>query len=134
MLDVNLESYFVTGINYVNDINKSMSHRLVPTYGFSVSHYDDEVCTGEMKIDIKDEKNPDDFKMELTIVGVFKKKRNAPKEVVHLEAYNELFPYAKSIVAAITGISGTPALNIPFIDITHQEIYRMDVPPIAPKN
>ena len=52
----------------------------------------------------------------------------AEKEVLHLQTYDVLFPYVKSFVTTFTANAGIPPIYIPYIDISDQNIYRVEMP------
>ncbi len=55
------------------------------------------------------------------------------KEILHLKTYDALFPYVKSFVSTLTVNAGIPPVMIPYVDISGQNIYRVEMP-IKPNN
>lgn len=128
MLEVNLEEYRISQLNYVNKVDSPTQINLKTQYSYNVAHGNDNVCRGEFVAKIEDENASDKFRLKITVIGILRTKAGMSKEDIHLKSYDAMFPYVKSIVAAITANAGIPVLNIPYIDITGQEIYRMDMP------
>lgn len=50
------------------------------------------------------------------------------REVIHVQTYKELFPYARTIITTITANAGIPPIILPNMDIENKEIYRIDNP------
>ena len=46
------------------------------------------------------------------------------KELIHVETYKELFPYARAMISSLTVNAGIPPVIIPNFDIESQCIYK----------
>ena len=82
---------------------------------------------GELTAKITDKTAPDEFKITVTATGVFRFKEGTAKEVLHVETYNDMFPYMRAFISTLTSNSGIPPIIIPFIDISKKEIYRFEM-------
>ncbi|MBQ7595637.1 MAG: protein-export chaperone SecB, partial [Clostridia bacterium] len=69
-----------------------------------------------------------DFKITITLQGLFQYAGNASREKLHVETFKELFPYARVMVSTLTTNAGMPPIMIPPIDMESQEIFRIDMP------
>ena len=128
MKNVNLEGYHISKLNFTNKLDRPTQLELNFSYNHNVSYARNNTCQGEFTATITDKKHSQKFGLEISVVGIFRHNPNASKEVLHVATYDELFPYVKALVSSITATSGIPALYIPYIDISNQSIYRMDMP------
>ena len=56
--------------------------------------------------------------------GIFTYKPDVKKEVLHVETFKELFPYARTMISSLTVNAGLPPVIIPTFDIESQSIYK----------
>ena len=72
-----------------------------------------------------DKENPDSFSIKAVLVGIFSYKEGSDKDLLHIETFRALFPYARALVSTLTANAGIPAIILPEIDIEGQSIYRI---------
>lgn len=127
MVNATLGTFKVTKADFVNDIKESKKIELGFGYSYNVKYSNQNTCIGEFTAKITDKSNPDEFKIIVTATGIFRFKEGTAKEVLHVETYNDLFPYVRSFVTTLTSNAGVPPIIIPFIDISKKEIYRFEM-------
>lgn len=128
MLEVNLEGCQISQLNFVNKLDNASRISLKTQYSYNLAHGKDGTCRGEFVAKIENENDPEKFRLKITVLGLFRTKPGVEKEILHVKSYDALFPHVKAIVASITANAGIPPLYIPYVDISNQEIYRMDMP------
>ena len=78
-----------------------------------------------MTVEIHDKNEPDTFRLKIVLSGLFEF-NEAPREVLHRETFNTLFPYIRSLITTVTANSGIMPIIVPFMDIESQSIYKIE--------
>ncbi len=128
MKEFELKSYRISELRFVNKLERPAKLERNYQYGYNVGYSDHNTCRGEFKATIADKKISDQFSLVVTVVGVFTTRQGVAKEVLHVKTYDALFPYVKALVSTITAGAGIPPIYIPYIDISNQSIYRVEMP------
>ena len=123
-----LRNYRIEKFEFVNKTTGIKRIELTHKYSYNVGYAGDNTCRGEFTANIFDKETPDSFHINITVVGIFNTVPGREKEFLHLETYDMLFPYVKALVATMTAASGVAPVNIPYIDISDRNIYRMEIP------
>ena len=127
MLNASLAGFKVTNVQFSNNIKENKKIELGFSYSYNVKYTNQNTCIGELTAKVNDKGNPDEFNITVTATGVFRFKDGTAKEVLHVETYNDLFPYVKAFITTLTSNAGIPPIIIPFIDISKKEIYRFEM-------
>lgn len=127
MTNATLSAFKVTKTDFVNNIKESKKIELGFGYSYNVKYSNQNTCIGELTAKVTDKTNPEEFSITVTATGVFKFKDGATKEILHVETYNDLFPYMRAFVTTLTSNAGIPPIILPFIDISKKEIYRFEM-------
>lgn len=112
MSNVSFKSFRATEIKFVNkhtngtriDENK---------YTYNVKYNPDNVCMGEFVVETFDKNNKDKFYIKAVMCGIFTYKPDVKKEVLHVETFKEIFPYARTMISSLTVNAGLPPRNYP---------------------
>ena len=133
MKTLKLKAYKIEEIQFVNKIKGNSKIELKNSYAYNVRYTNQNICEGKFTVKINDKENPDSFHIKLVLAGIFEYDTFEEREVLHIQTYKELFPYARSIVTTITANAGIQPIMIPDMDIENREIYRFDNPNNLPK-
>lgn len=114
-------------VEFVNKLPANARIELSNKYSYNVGYSKMNTCVGEFRAEIFDKNSPDTFKLTVVYKGYFTTADGMEKEKLHVGTYSALFPYLKAFVSTLTAVSGIPPVNIPFIDISGQSIYRVDM-------
>ena len=128
MKTLKLKAYKIEEIQFVNRIKGNTKIELKNSYAYNVRYTNQNICEGKFTVKINDKENPDAFNIKLVLAGIFEYDPSESREVLHIQTYKELFPYARSIVTTITANAGVQPIMIPDMDIENREIYRFDNP------
>ncbi|MGN0382757.1 MAG: protein-export chaperone SecB [Eubacterium sp.] len=121
MGDLYFKGYKVNEINFVNRITKNGKLEMHNKLNYNVNYKEDTYeCFGTCVLEIEDASNEFDLKVSLT--GVFSYAPGADRKKMHVETYNELFPYLRSIITNITANAGMPPIIIPKTEIDEDAI------------
>ncbi len=122
-----LRSYKIEKLEFVNKTAGMKKLELTHKYSYSVG-YSEKTCRGEFTAEVFDKNTPDEFKIKITVCGVFSIAPGSQRELLHLETYNMMFPYVKVLISTVTASAGIPPVLIPYIDVSDKNIYRVELP------
>lgn len=122
-----MKAYKVAKIEFNNKVNGKVQLKLKNKVSHQVKYNGNSFCEATLDVLVSDPENPDILNMKLSVVGAFEIKNKIEKEFLHVETFNELFPFAKALAATISVNAGVPPIYLQNVDITKQEIYRFDM-------
>ncbi len=125
---LNFKAYKIEEIQFVNKVKTTTKIEIKNSYSYNVRYTNQNLCEGKFTININDKENPDNFSVKLVLCGIFSFDPEMQREVIHVQTYKELFPYARTIITTITANAGIPPIILPNMDIENKEIYRIDNP------
>ena len=128
MKNLKLKAYKVEEIQFVNKIRANTKIELKNSYSHNVRYTNQNLCEGKFSVKIEDKANPESFSVKLVLAGIFEYNADVEREVLHVQTYKELFPYARAIVTTLTANAGIAPIMIPDMDIENREIFRFDNP------
>lgn len=128
MNKIKLKAYKIEELSFVNKVMTTTKIELKNSYGYNVRYTKQNLCEGKFTVTICDKNNPDNFALKLLLGGIFSFESDAEKEVIHIQSYKELFPYARAIVTTITANAGVQPIMLPDMNIENKEIYRIENP------
>lgn len=111
-------------ISLVNHLSVGAKVQFETKYSYNVKYSKDMTCRGELSARISDKENPDNFYISIKMVGFFSFEEGADKDLLHIETFRMLFPYAKALVSTVSVNAGIPPVMLPNVDIEGQNIYR----------
>ncbi len=124
---ITLRQSFVSDAEFLNKPeNPGVGMKLQFKSNYNVKYSTKNICRAEIMTEITAE-NIKNFRIKFTVCGIFEFDPSTAKEDIHIEAYNELFPFARAFGYTLTTASGIPPIYIPKIDISSSEIFRIDV-------
>ena len=128
MKEPELKGYKVSEVRFINKIQGNRKLELTNKYSYNVGYSKVNTCRGEFRAEVTDKNCPDQFSITVVVEGFFVTTGDMAKEVLHVKTYDALFPFVKSVVASITVNAGIPPVLIPYVDISEQSIYRVEMP------
>lgn len=128
MKEIELKGYKVTEVRFINKVQGNKKLELSNKYSYNVGYSKVNTCKGEFRAEVADKNNPDQFSITVVLEGFFVTAADMAKEVLHIKTYDALFPYVKSFVSSLTVNAGVPPVMIPYVDISGQSIYRVEMP------
>lgn len=123
-----LKSYKLEKLVFSNRTEGFRKLELTHKYSYNVGYSSNNTCRGEFNAEIFDKNAPADFNINITVAAIFTTEEGTPKEYLHLETYDAVFPYVKALVSTLTASAGIPPVYIPYIDISDKNIYRVELP------
>lgn len=116
--------YKASKIDFVNLCENGEKLEFETKYSYNVRYSKNNTCVGEFTVEVADKVNKDKFHINVIIQGVFSYNPEVQKEILHVQTYKELFPYARAVVSNLTVNAGIPPVIIPNSNIENQSIYR----------
>ena len=131
---LNMKAYKVSSIEFKNNLEPNTKLELKNQYSHNVKYARNNICEGILKVDITDGAGNENFRISVTVQGLFAYEGETDKERIHIETFRELFPFARALVTNLTANAGMPPIIIPSIDLDNQEIYKIDIKPKGMEN
>ena len=128
MKEIELKLTRVESVEFVNKLPPNTKIELQNKYVYNVGFSKINACQGEMRAEISDKNSPDRFKIVVVMKGVFTFNNEIAKEKLHVKTFDAMFPFMKAFVVNLTAGAGIPPIYIPYVDISNQSIYRVEMP------
>lgn len=128
MKGLKLNAYKIEEIQFVNKIKANTKIELKNSYSYNVRYASNNICEGKFTVTITDKANAEAFSVKLVLVGIFNYPEGLERELIHIQTYKEIFPYARTFITTITANAGIQPIMIPDMDIENRDIYRFDNP------
>ncbi len=125
MPNAKLKGYRADEITFVNKRTTAKPMEIQTKYSYNVKYTNTGTCRGELTVEIQEKEEPQNFNLKVVMSGLFEFKE-APREVLHRETFNTLFPYIRSLITTVTANSGIMPVIVPFMDIENQSIYKIE--------
>lgn len=125
---LSFKAYKIEEIQFVNKIKSTTKIEIKNSYSYNVRYTKQNICEGKFTVSINDKENPDVFSIKLVLCGIFSFDPDMHRELIHVQTYKELFPYARAVITTITANAGIPPITLPNMDIENKEIYRIENP------
>ncbi len=128
MKDFELKLTKVESVDFVNKLPPNTKVELQNKYAYNVGYSKINTCQGEMRAEISDKNSPERFRIVVVMKGYFVINGEIPKEQLHVKTFDALFPHLKAFIVNLTASAGIPPVYIPYVDISNQSIYRVEMP------
>lgn len=122
-----LKAYKVKEVVFSNNITAKVQLHFNNKVSYNVKYDNKGMCEGTMCVEVFDKQQPDVLNVKVTVCGIFSVTPDAKKELVHVETFKELFPYAKALITTLSANAGIPPIIVQNVDIDSQDIYRFDM-------
>lgn len=136
MKNLTLKAYRAKEISFANKVENGTKIEFENKYSYNVNYARNNTCKGEINISAAAKDFPDKFFIKVVVEGIFTFEEGMKKEVIHVETFKELFPYARALVTTVSANAGIAPIVLPNINIEDQSIYRYDFGknPFNPQN
>ena len=117
MIQVDLQQQGFRQINLVMNLSENRQIEVENAFGLQVDYAEDNgACMAQLHQAVRDKLKPEEFSIELTLVGVFACEgiqTDEDKKQAQVKIYEALFPYAQAMLANLTVSAGLPAFLAP---------------------
>ncbi len=122
--NLTFRGFRATQIEFVNKHENGARIEFENKYSYNVKYSKDNNCIGEFSVEVNDKANKEKFHIKAVIQGIFSYNPEVAKEIIHVQSFKELFPYARTMISSLTVNAGLPPVILPSFDIESQNIYR----------
>lgn len=132
MVNCELKAHTVSDISFINRLDPNVQIKMGNKFSYSLKYPSDKtqnVCRGELSVEVGDTSDDSKLSVKATIVGIFTYNPDASKEVIHAESFKMIYPYARALVTTITANAGIRPIIMPYLDIDNENIIRFDGKP-----
>ena len=117
MIQVDLQQQSFRQVNMVMNLQENRQMEVENTFALQVDYAEDnKACMAVLRQAVRDKEKPEEFAVELVLAGLFACEgieTDEDKKQAHVKYYEALFPYAQSMIAAMTVSAGLPAFMAP---------------------
>lgn len=125
MANATLKGVVSPEITFMNKLKSGTQFKLDTKFSYNVKYSKELTCQGELSVEVSAKEYPDQFILKIKTVGFFTFKEGSDKDLLHVETFKALFPYARALVSNVTVNAGLPPIFLPEIDIEGHSIYRI---------
>ncbi len=129
---IQLKATRAESIEFKNNMQGSGQLKIGFKYSYNLRHGAPGMARGEVVITAEDKDAPDMLSVTVRQSGIFELPADMNREEAHLETFRILFPYASATLTAVTSIAGVQGIVVPRIDITQENVYRVEFKPPRP--
>lgn len=129
---IQLKATRADSISFTNNMQGSGQLKLGFKYSYNLRHAAPGVARGEVTITAEDKESPEKLSITVKQSGIFALPTDINREEAHLETFKILFPYTSATLTAVTSVAGIQGIIVPRIDITEENIYRVEFKPPKP--
>ncbi len=129
---IQLKATRADSISFTNNMQGSGQLKLGFKYSYNLRHAAPGVARGEVTITAEDKEAPEKLSITVKQSGIFALPPDMNREEAHLETFRILFPYTSATLTAVTSVAGIQGIIVPRIDITEENIYRVEFKPPKP--
>lgn len=122
--NVVFKGYRASDIQFVNKCENGAKLEFETKYSYNVKYSQNNTCIGEFTVEVNDKTDKERFCIKAVIQGIFTYNPEIKKELLHVQTFKELFPYARTMISSLTVNAGVPPVIIPNFDIESQSIYK----------
>ncbi len=114
---VQLKGYKVNKLELENKVANGTQLKLNNQMKYNVNYVDgDSVCVGNLEFRIVDE-NQNPFEIRIEMVAQFGYEPGDDKADIHVQSFDQLFPFLRQIIHSATSFTGMPGLLIPIVHL-----------------
>lgn len=119
---VELKGYKVNSISFENKVQNGTQLKLQNQVKYNVNYMEaDNKCLGILEFRVADaDMNP--FEIKLEMVAEFAYQDGDDKADIHVNSFDQVFPFLRQIINNVTSMSGMPGLMIPIMKLNRDTV------------
>ena len=129
MNNINILAIKTQELIFTNKIEQAQVEMSIGNkYAYNVRYGSNNICRGEFTAEVFRNEDPESFNIKITMIATFSHPPETSKEDIHRYSYGEIFPYVRAAVTNATASAGIPPIYLPYVDISGQDVYRIELP------
>lgn len=130
---VQLKGYKVNSIAFENKVKNGTQLQLNNQVKYNVNYLNDgKTCVGIVNFRVSDS-NMNPFEIKIELVAEFNYDELDERADIHVDSFDQIFPFLRQIINNITSMSGMPGLMIPIMKLNRDSV-AMGTNPPAPSS
>lgn len=119
---VELKGYKVNSISFENKVANGVQLKLQNQVKYNVNYIDAEnKCIGILNFKVSDT-DMQPFEIKIEMVGEFSFGENDEKPDIHVNSFDQIFPFLRQIISNTTTMCGMPGLMIPIMKLDRNSV------------
>lgn len=119
---VELKGYKVNRLEIENNVKPGVQLKLQNQLKYNVNYMDDnKTCVGAMELRVLDS-NLNPFEIKIQAVAEFTYGEGDEKADIHVQSFDQLFPFIRQIVHTVTSFTGIQGLMIPIMKLNKNTV------------
>lgn len=127
---VQLKGYKVNSIAFENKVKNGTQLQLNNQVKYNVNYLNDgKTCVGIVNFRVSDS-NMNPFEIKIELVAEFNYDELDERADIHVDSFDQIFPFLRQIINNITSMSGMPGLMIPIMKLNRDSVAMGTNPPV----
>lgn len=119
---IELKGYKINTLEFENKVPNGTQLKLKNTVKYNVNYIDAEnKCLGILEFKVADE-NLNPFEIKIEMVAEFTYGDEDQKPDIHVNSFDQMFPFLRHTIANITSLSGMPSLLVPIMKLNRNTV------------
>lgn len=119
---VELKGYKVNRLEIENNVKPRVQLKLQNQLKYNVNYMDDKkTCVGIFELRVIDA-NLNPFEIKIHALAEFTYGDNDEKADIHVQSFDQFFPFIRQIVHTVTAFTGIPGLMIPIMKLNKDTV------------
>lgn len=119
---VELKGYKVNSISFENKVANGIQLKLQNQVKYNVNYIDAEnKCVGILNFKVSDT-DMQPFEIRIEMIGEFSFDSTDEKPDIHINSFDQIFPFLRQIISNTTTMCGMPGLMIPIIRLERSSV------------
>lgn len=119
---VELKGYKVNSISFENKVANGVQLKLQNQVKYNVNYIDAEnKCIGILNFKVSDT-DMQPFEIKIEMIGEFTFDESDEKPDIHINSFDQIFPFLRQIISNTTTMCGMPGLMIPIMKLDRSSV------------
>lgn len=124
---VELKGYRINSITFENKVPSGSELKLNNQVKYNVNYKENsDICVGMLDFTVS-EANMKPFEIRVQLVAEFTYDLDDSKEDIHVNSFDQIFPFLRQSISNITTLSGMPGLLIPMIKLKRENVQHENI-------
>lgn len=119
---IEMKGYRINSLEFENKVENGTQLKLQNHVKYNVNYIDSEnTCKGNLHFKVEDaDMQPFEINIEMEAVFTFEDSDEKPD--IHVESFDQIFPFVRQIINNTTSMAGMPGLLIPMMKLNRDTV------------